>query len=450
MPYHAVTLSPALSTAGSSSSSALGTRQHHRARVPSLRPAWRFKASLPPLTPHTLTATRSRSQHSLLVFSHLANVRVRPSRCVRANATDKPEKEPMIIAEPLDTADASPSQPAAPKEPAASEKTAAPKEPASVVSEETAKTIVEAVKAETPKNTATGGFAGSVYNVLLLTFAVTSAAMLLAPGILLEYMQVPFTAATPLFLRVLGAVQLYGVTASYVLKEAADNDRMGSNTYKRLNLGMIANAMGMMAFKATAEQAWAAAGLALSTPYMVWGSLVSLALIMPLYIYTESESETPLAQIPTVLVAGAIDFPKALLKSANNISKAYASLTVLSIASAAIMIYAPFGSMQMFFKVALDTACVLDTLLIQSIACNLLLFAAALFALQDAANRDRLAASTFRALNLTLAVKGACLALAYLAAVATGLGTAVTAVDGLLQGALGGFGAYCFTTFKKK
>eukprot|EP00959_Pyramimonas_sp_CCMP1952_P366792 7682051-Pyramimonas_sp.AAC.3 len=65
--------------------------------------------------------------------------------------------------------------------------------------------------------------------------------------------------------------------------------------------------------------------------------------------------------------------------------------------------------MQVFFKAALDAGNVLDTLLIQSIGCNLLLFAAALFALQDAANRDRLAASTFRFLNLTLTVKGACL-----------------------------------------
>eukprot|EP00976_Prorocentrum_cordatum_P114949 1195928-Prorocentrum_minimum.AAC.6 len=64
--------------------------------------------------------------------------------------------------------------------------------------------------------------------------------MLLAPEKLLEYMLVPFTVATPLFLRVLGA-------------EASQHNRLGSNTYKRLNLGLVASAIGMMNFKNTAE-----------------------------------------------------------------------------------------------------------------------------------------------------------------------------------------------------
>ena len=42
--------------------------------------------------------------------------------------------------------------------------------------------------------------------------------MLFAPGMLLEYMLVPYTAATPLLLRVMGAVQLYGAAASHMLK----------------------------------------------------------------------------------------------------------------------------------------------------------------------------------------------------------------------------------------
>eukprot|EP00959_Pyramimonas_sp_CCMP1952_P366790 7682051-Pyramimonas_sp.AAC.1 len=47
-----------------------------------------------------------------------------------------------------------------------------------------------------------------------------------------------------------------------------------------------------------------------------------------------------------VLVAGVIEFPKALLQSANIYSKAYAALTALALASAAIVIYAPFPSVR--------------------------------------------------------------------------------------------------------
>jgi hypothetical protein len=45
-----------------------------------------------------------------------------------------------------------------------------------------------------------------------------SAAMLSAPVVLLASMTIPSTSATPLLLRVLGAVQLYGVAAAYTLK----------------------------------------------------------------------------------------------------------------------------------------------------------------------------------------------------------------------------------------
>ena len=52
--------------------------------------------------------------------------------------------------------------------------------------------------------------------------------MLLAPEKLLEYMLVPFTVATPLFLRVLGAVQLYGAAAAYVLRVSATKEKIRS------------------------------------------------------------------------------------------------------------------------------------------------------------------------------------------------------------------------------
>eukprot|EP00959_Pyramimonas_sp_CCMP1952_P390869 8191169-Pyramimonas_sp.AAC.1 len=79
----------------------------------------------------------------------------------------------MIIAEPVEampeTADASPAESAEP---------AATKEVAAVVSKDTAKTILDAEKpdgvpAGVPKNTATTGFAGSVYSVLLYSFVLT-------------------------------------------------------------------------------------------------------------------------------------------------------------------------------------------------------------------------------------------------------------------------------------
>ena len=37
-------------------------------------------------------------------------------------------------------------------------------------------------------------------------------------------------------------------------QEASEHGRLGSNTYKRLNLGLVASSIGIMAFKATAEQ----------------------------------------------------------------------------------------------------------------------------------------------------------------------------------------------------
>eukprot|EP00242_Pyramimonas_sp_CCMP2087_P000101 CAMPEP_0198197132 /NCGR_PEP_ID=MMETSP1445-20131203/716_1 /TAXON_ID=36898 /ORGANISM="Pyramimonas sp., Strain CCMP2087" /LENGTH=341 /DNA_ID=CAMNT_0043866301 /DNA_START=419 /DNA_END=1444 /DNA_ORIENTATION=- len=326
---------------------------------------------------------------------------------------------------------------------------AEPYEPASAP-EPAAVMINEAETINTPKaKSSLEGVASTIYSILLIGFATTSAAMLSAPVVLLASMTIPSTSATPLLLRVLGAVQLYGVAAAYTLKDAAKHDRLGVNTYKRLNLGMIAAALGTMAFKGPAEQAWKVGGVILNNPYYMWASLISLFLIGPLYIYIES-IESKLEQIPTLLVAGTIELPKALLASSNTVSKVYAGLAVTTTAAAGVMFYAPFPSMQVFFKAALDAGNIFDKMLIQVIASMLLLFASALYTLQDAAKRDRLAASTFRALNLTLAVKGACLAVAYAAAVASGLGTAVTAVDGVLQAGLGAFGAYGYVTYQKE
>jgi hypothetical protein len=48
----------------------------------------------------------------------------------------------------------------------------------------------------------------------------------------------------------------------------------------------------------------------------------------------------------TVLVAGTIELPKALLASVNTVSKVYAGLAVMTTAAAGVMFYAPFPSVR--------------------------------------------------------------------------------------------------------
>jgi hypothetical protein len=75
------------------------------------------------------------------------------------------------------------------------------------------------------------------------------------------------------FIQIAGATMVLSAAAEYSVKDAADNGRLTSATYQRLQLGLLVKGLGYLAAFAQAQGAWTPA-LALLYPTAAAASVV--------------------------------------------------------------------------------------------------------------------------------------------------------------------------------
>eukprot|EP00854_Cymbomonas_tetramitiformis_P025728 gene25728-31467_t len=82
------------------------------------------------------------------------------------------------------------------------------------------------------------------------------------------------------------------------VQDAAENSRLASNTYKRLNLGLLAAGLTVLLNKRTAEAIWLATKVDIPSGFFYATSVFTLMSILTMFCFTEAEEAT-LAQTPT-------------------------------------------------------------------------------------------------------------------------------------------------------
>jgi hypothetical protein len=242
---------------------------------------------------------------------------------------------------------------------------------------------------------------------------------------------VPLGALLPAQVRTLGGLWVLAGVAAHVLADAAARGRLELPTQRRLATGLAAFGAATL-FALTAPGAAAAASPALQNGATVAAGAIAATGAAAL----QAGAGRPLAEAPVALVAGAREWLFSLFELPSTLVAAYALASAAFAAagvaltlgrSAPALVGAPAGA--------------LSATLARLVGAGALAAAASSHALADAARRDKLHATAFRALNLGLGV--AMLVAAYAAAAPAGAtGSWVATADALAFGALGATAAY--------
>jgi hypothetical protein len=242
---------------------------------------------------------------------------------------------------------------------------------------------------------------------------------------------VPLGALLPAQIRTLGGLWVLAGVAAHVLADAAARGRFESPTQRRLATGLTAFGAATL-FALTAPGAAAAASPAMQTGATVAAGAIAASGAAAL----QAGAGRPLAEAPVALVAGAREWLFGLFDLPSTLVAAYAlASAAFAVAGAALalgrsapaLVGAPAGA--------------LSATLARLVGAGALLAAAATHALADAARRDKLHASAFRALNLGLGA--AMLVAAYAAAAPAGAtGSWAATADALAFCALGATATY--------
>lgn len=289
------------------------------------------------------------------------------------------------------------------------------------------------------------GFVGNVYFAWYGFLFALGAGFLFSP----EYIAATVfnIDATPLnatLIRFCGVLFFQPTINSYCLGEAAVHGRLGSETYKRMNVG-CAYALGMILLTKIAYTCYT------TTTVVFQGTIAVFAALGLFHVKTwlDSEPEKPIHKA----FSGFSQFFKSIansLKSGNRMQKLYAALAGAAALNAIAFMFVGISPLTMPARDPLPFS---DNFYLTSyfwmIASTLTtLLAVNLASLQDAAGRDRLSASTFRTLNAGLFVNGTLWLVLY----ALNLKKALPVV---LQTAMAtglahvGVGAYAYNKYKK-
>ena len=243
----------------------------------------------------------------------------------------------------------------------------------------------------------------AAYNLTALSLGATACVLVLAPGLALQ--EVGLGASRTLALqhmaRVWGAAFLPAAVAAHSLSEAATHARLGSDTYKRLNLGISASALGTLALLAPpllhGGLASAPLGGALALPL---ACVLSLVVSAAGYLPAATELKHGLLSLPAALATGTASLCTALAAPPNAVAGRYGALVAALALAAAALTAAPGAAL----SIAALPADAPAALVARATGIAAAPAFAGAVALADAAARGRLGASTFRALNAALGI----------------------------------------------
>lgn len=233
------------------------------------------------------------------------------------------------------------------------------------------------------------------YGGVCATWTAVGVALVLAPRGVVELAW----AATPnavvsSFARLLGCTFLLVGVVAHCLQAAAEHGRLKSETYLRLNLGLMWWGAGL------AGTLWVQAARAL--PAAQWG-LTALAAATALLGAGVYQRSSPRGLDPVYLVEQFLESAKQLSVYSQAKSPLLPAYTygIMSRAAFLLGISLLMGTARLAQGSMLNMPLgVLGHGILHSWAVGLLLLSTVLFTLKDAAIRGRLGASTFRALNL--------------------------------------------------
>lgn len=223
-----------------------------------------------------------------------------------------------------------------------------------------------------------------------MAFGGLGAAFLGAPNPVIELAY----AATPTLLmggmvRALGAVHLLAAIVTSALSDAAHHDRLNSDTYKRLNLGI--SLWGVASLAAFFNSPVAATFNAQIVYGSVLGAAAFVAPVLSKGLFA------PLPPLPSLL-------PLISARRIYNLGGSAAAVFAGTVLWSAVSLGVPSVS---YLAAPLG---VLGTLAVQLLAAGAVLLTFVLMSLEDAARRGRLGASTFKSLNWGVALVGGVIA----------------------------------------
>ncbi|KAL4522240.1 hypothetical protein Ndes2437B_g07976 [Nannochloris sp. 'desiccata'] len=240
-----------------------------------------------------------------------------------------------------------------------------------------------------------------VYRALAATLAVTGIALLVAPtrALQLTFVAYPTTLISGLT-QALGSIHILAAIAANCLSEAASHARLPSETYKRLNLGLVT---------------WGAATLA--AYYKVSSVSKAAIVLVPNAHIAFYALYTATSFLPVILAGKAGLF--APMPPAPRMRPLFTAQRLYSLAATAVAIFAIAVGYDFYRPGVVNVSWLaaplgsLGSTLVTFLGCGALLAYQVLVTLEDAARRGRLGASTFKALNWGVALlSGTIMALA--------------------------------------
>lgn len=230
----------------------------------------------------------------------------------------------------------------------------------------------------------------AAYTLLALIYFVLGVAYTAAPGWCLSTALgvTPTPLATALF-TLYGSTFAVALGAAVSLKGAAEQAHLASDTYKRLNLGLMYWAVVTVVLQV---RSLAITTTPLLIGYAIVGGL-TVAAAARIYALTNTAG-FDIRAVARGLVAGVSD----CLRPRNMAATLYAVIAIDSLVSFAALFAAP--GMQLLGVASLTP---LEDYLKRKLATGFVLTGVVAYVLKDGADRDRLSASTFRILNVALA-----------------------------------------------
>ncbi|CAL8471503.1 g11045 [Coccomyxa elongata] len=233
-----------------------------------------------------------------------------------------------------------------------------------------------------------GSAVTTAYTALAAIIGASAAARLAAPSLYVQLANSACPNATvQTLLRLTGATLLPVTAAFWALKGAAEHDRLGSNTYRRLNLGLVG---------------WAAVNLALLSGETCALTSWCFSIQVAFYVATAAvggyawASSSGFAPTGRQIIDGFLGDVQALFGNKTFLSGLLAVLSVAAVAAGSLIINQPLEYFQPpEFRMGAGW---LGKLAMRAYGANILFAAVVLTTLKDALDRGRHTASTFKLL----------------------------------------------------